>query len=298
MNSVEVPAFADGQVTRFLDGSERSVVALGTTWLGRGTYQPGWRWSEHAAPLHGNQSEAHVGYVVSGQMAIRGADGSQHLIGPGEAWFSEPNYDAWVEGHTPCVSLDFPVFPSTSRQGAEPLVATGMTVRKCRWALLSAQLWSLSDARANGVGDEGDQSVRRYGLLDEGEYLPASPHCLNVVVVGAHQEYRRGVVKSIEDSEAIEDRHPCIEGDRNHVMSVQHLQRYEAIGGLNDFVPGDTKDSDKRRADPFVVVHDQDRAGTPLSIACGRPRGRGTDAGNLVPPSDGSEEGVEPAPGD
>ena len=58
----------------FLDGSKRTVVVLKSIAIGRGEYLPGWKWSEHAGPQTGKKSEAHIGYIISGQMVIRAAD--------------------------------------------------------------------------------------------------------------------------------------------------------------------------------------------------------------------------------
>jgi hypothetical protein len=91
----------------FLDGSSRSVVILGSVAIGRGEYLPGWRWSLHAGAQTGKSSAAHIGYVVSGKMAVRGASGQQVIVGPGEAFEVKPGHDAWVIGHEPCIALDF-----------------------------------------------------------------------------------------------------------------------------------------------------------------------------------------------
>ena len=91
----------------FLDQSDRAAVHLGRVAIGRGTYQPGWRWSQHVQPLTGNESQEHVGYVVSGRLRVRARDGTEVEIGPGEAFSAAPGHDAWVVGDEPCVALDF-----------------------------------------------------------------------------------------------------------------------------------------------------------------------------------------------
>jgi hypothetical protein len=91
----------------FLDGSRRSAVILESLAIGRGEYLPGWRWSVHVGKETGKSSEAHIGYVLSGRMAIRGADGKEVTVGPGEAFEVLPRHDAWVVGDEPCVALDF-----------------------------------------------------------------------------------------------------------------------------------------------------------------------------------------------
>ena len=96
-------------VTKFLDGSERVVVVLGPTWIGHGTYRPGWRWTEHVQPMHDKDSEPHAGFVLSGELVVRSADGSEALVQEGQGFFVDAGHDAWVRGDAPCVALDFPI---------------------------------------------------------------------------------------------------------------------------------------------------------------------------------------------
>jgi hypothetical protein len=92
----------------FLDGSKRSVVILRSVAIGRGEYLPGWRWSIHVAKGVGERtSEAHIGYVLSGHMSVRAADGVEVTVGPGGVFEVKPGHDAWVTGTQPCVALDF-----------------------------------------------------------------------------------------------------------------------------------------------------------------------------------------------
>jgi hypothetical protein len=91
----------------FADTSERAVVRVGRTVIGRGIYQPGWRWSEHARARAGTQSEAHTGLVITGRLAVQAPDGMVTVVGPGEAFSAPPGHDAWVVGDEPCVALDF-----------------------------------------------------------------------------------------------------------------------------------------------------------------------------------------------
>ena len=103
--SLETPDGSDV----FLDESRRSRTTLATVVLGRGMYRPGWRWSAHVQPMVGHESEAHVGYIVSGRMIVRGPDGVQVEVGSGDAFEAPPGHDAWVVGDEPCAALDFAV---------------------------------------------------------------------------------------------------------------------------------------------------------------------------------------------
>ncbi|OGH44530.1 MAG: hypothetical protein A3I49_01460 [Candidatus Levybacteria bacterium RIFCSPLOWO2_02_FULL_37_11] len=91
----------------FLDGSKRSVVILDSVAIGKGEYLPGWRWSKHVGPQTGKPSEAHIGLVISGQFVIKAPDGKETTVGPGDAFESGPNHDAWVLGDKLCIALDF-----------------------------------------------------------------------------------------------------------------------------------------------------------------------------------------------
>lgn len=93
----------------FLDGSKRTVVFLESVAIGRGEYLPGWRWSKHVGSQTGKSSEAHIGYILSGQMVVRRADGKgkEVTVGSGDAFEVQPGHDAWVIGNEPCVALDF-----------------------------------------------------------------------------------------------------------------------------------------------------------------------------------------------
>ena len=91
----------------FIDGSHRNAVALKTAMVGLGTYQPGWRWSLHAGAQTGKISENHIGYIVSGQMVIRDAEGTETTVSAGYAFEVMPGHDAWVVGNEACVALDF-----------------------------------------------------------------------------------------------------------------------------------------------------------------------------------------------
>ena len=85
------------------------IVKLGSVNVGRGTFEPGWRWSEHVKPIAGTESceSAHTGYCVSGRMTVRMDDGTEDQVGPGDAFTIAPGHDAWTIGNESCVLLDF-----------------------------------------------------------------------------------------------------------------------------------------------------------------------------------------------
>lgn len=75
----------------------------------KGTFEPGWRWSQHVQPIAKTKScqAPHLGYVVSGRMTIRMDDGTEAQIGPGDVFRIPPGHDAWVDGNETCVLMDF-----------------------------------------------------------------------------------------------------------------------------------------------------------------------------------------------
>lgn len=91
----------------FLDGSTRTAVILESVAIGSGKYLPGWQWSKHVGAQTGKTSQSHIGYVISGSFLIKGPDGEEVTVGPGEAFEIGPGHDAWVLGDQPCVALDF-----------------------------------------------------------------------------------------------------------------------------------------------------------------------------------------------
>ncbi|MBI4171268.1 MAG: cupin domain-containing protein [Actinobacteria bacterium] len=93
----------------FKDKGRMEVVRFGDTIVGKGTFEPGWRWSEHVKPIAGTDSclVQHVGYVLSGRMKVVMDDGAEAEVGPGDAFVMPPGHDAWTVGTEPCVLLDF-----------------------------------------------------------------------------------------------------------------------------------------------------------------------------------------------
>ncbi|HEY1360180.1 MAG TPA: cupin domain-containing protein [Thermoleophilaceae bacterium] len=85
------------------------VVEIGGMTIGRATYEPGWKWSEHVRPTAGTDSceVEHVGMVVSGRAMIAMDDGVEVEVGPGDLFAVPPGHDSWVVGDEPYVSLHF-----------------------------------------------------------------------------------------------------------------------------------------------------------------------------------------------
>jgi hypothetical protein len=96
------------EVREFPNG-KLELVSLGSTTIGRATFEPGWRWSESVKPIAGTEScqTRHTGYIVSGRLGIRMDSGEEFEAGPGDAYDIPPGHEGWVVGDESCVSVDF-----------------------------------------------------------------------------------------------------------------------------------------------------------------------------------------------
>jgi hypothetical protein len=92
----------------FKDHGHMDVVTLGDFTLGRGVFEPGWRWSTDVKPIAGTEScqVRHTGICQSGQMSVLMDDGTEMQIGPGDVVVIAPGHDAWTVGDEACVLLD------------------------------------------------------------------------------------------------------------------------------------------------------------------------------------------------
>lgn len=108
---------SDFVIKRFDSADERrqftmgsfSLLHVGNMTIGRATYQPGWKWSEHVGPGVGRTScdVDHVGMVVAGRVKVRMDDGTEFELGPDDVFAIGPGHDSWVVGDEPYVSLHF-----------------------------------------------------------------------------------------------------------------------------------------------------------------------------------------------
>ncbi len=100
-------AFDEPAEVRTFEKGRFEVYRVGPMTLGRATYEPGWRWSEHVGPTSGATScqVEHVGLVISGRAAVRMDDGEERVMEPGQLFYVPPGHDSWVVGDEPYVSL-------------------------------------------------------------------------------------------------------------------------------------------------------------------------------------------------
>ena len=113
MASMEVKSFDSPDEVREFEGNGRAdVLQIGGHTVGRGTFEPGWRWSANVKPIAGTDSceVSHLGYVMSGRMRVFMDDGSESECGPGDVIAIPPGHDAETLGDEACVVLDFGEF--------------------------------------------------------------------------------------------------------------------------------------------------------------------------------------------
>ena len=92
---------------RTFEKGKFELFRVGPTTLGRASYQPGWRWSEHVGAATGASScqVEHVGLVLSGQAVAKMDDGREVVMHAGDFFYVPPGHDSWVVGEEPYVSL-------------------------------------------------------------------------------------------------------------------------------------------------------------------------------------------------
>jgi hypothetical protein len=110
MLEVVLKRFENPDETRVFEKGRFEIVQIGGMTIGRASYEPGWKWSEHVAPTAGAPfcEVEHVGLVVSGRAMVAMSDGSKVELMPGTL-FHVPAvaHDSWVIGDEPYVSLHF-----------------------------------------------------------------------------------------------------------------------------------------------------------------------------------------------
>lgn len=107
MLDVILKRFDQPDEIRNFDKGKFEVVHIAGMTIGRATYSPGWKWSEHVGRSLGKKScdVEHVGLVVSGRATAAMDDGRVIEMKPGDIFYIAPGHDSWVIGDEPYVSL-------------------------------------------------------------------------------------------------------------------------------------------------------------------------------------------------
>jgi uncharacterized RmlC-like cupin family protein len=107
---VVLKRFAQPDEVRKMVKGRFELVRIGGMTIGRATYDPGWKWSEHVGPTLGQTRCAveHVGLVLSGAATAAFDDGRIVELRAGDLFYIPPvPHDSWVLGDVPYVSLHF-----------------------------------------------------------------------------------------------------------------------------------------------------------------------------------------------
>ena len=108
--AVALKRFETPDEVRTFDKGRLELVRIGALTIGRASYEPGWRWSEHVGPRVGATRcpVEHVGMVLSGVATVAFDDGRVTELRPGNLfWVPAVPHDSWVVGDERYVSLHF-----------------------------------------------------------------------------------------------------------------------------------------------------------------------------------------------
>lgn len=110
MVEVVLKRFETPDETRVFEKGKFEIVKIGGMTIGRASYEPGWKWSEHVSLTAGTPlcEVEHVGMVISGRAMAAMEDGTVIELTPGSLFYIPPApHDSWVVGDEPYVSLHF-----------------------------------------------------------------------------------------------------------------------------------------------------------------------------------------------
>jgi len=110
MLEVILKRFENPDEVRLFEKGRLEIIQIGGMTVGRATYEPGWKWSEHVSPVAGTPfcEVEHVGMVISGTATVASPDGEVVEMGPGTIFYVPPvAHDSWVVGDETYVSLHF-----------------------------------------------------------------------------------------------------------------------------------------------------------------------------------------------
>ena len=101
--------FENPDEVRTFEKGKFEVVHIGGMTIGRASYQPGWKWSEHVGKATGASrcQVEHVGLVLAGFSTAAMEDGRVIELHAGDVFHIPAGHDSWVVGNEPYVSLHF-----------------------------------------------------------------------------------------------------------------------------------------------------------------------------------------------
>jgi hypothetical protein len=105
----EIKSFGKPDEVRTFPKGRLELVKIGGATVGRGIFEPGWKWSTSVQPLAKTKScEApHFQYHVSGVIKVVMDNGDEFEAHPGDVSLLTSGHDAWVVGNENAVVVDF-----------------------------------------------------------------------------------------------------------------------------------------------------------------------------------------------
>ena len=109
MNEVILKRFESPDEVRTFEKGKFEMVHVGGMTIGRATYEPSWRWSQHVGKALGQKEclVEHVGMVISGCATAAMRNGDVIEMRAGQVFYIPPGHDSWVVGNEAYVSLHF-----------------------------------------------------------------------------------------------------------------------------------------------------------------------------------------------
>ena len=109
MSDAEFKGFGKADEVREFPKGRVELIKVGGATVGRGVFEPGWRWATSVQPLAQTKScEApHFQYHVSEVLRVRMDDGAEFDLKAGDVSLLPSGHDAWVVGDEPVVLVDF-----------------------------------------------------------------------------------------------------------------------------------------------------------------------------------------------
>jgi hypothetical protein len=105
----EAKSFEKPDEVRNFPKGRLELVTIGGATIGRGIFEPGWRWSTSVMPIAKTKScEApHFQYHVAGVLHVVMDDGTEYDLRPGDVSVLPSGHDAWTVGNEAVVVVDF-----------------------------------------------------------------------------------------------------------------------------------------------------------------------------------------------
>src|ERR1700693_4524171 len=96
MSKLQHKRFDHPDEVRPYAGGKTEIFEMDDFVIGRMIMEPGWTWQKNVKPIAGTDRclYHHLGFVMSGVLRVRMADGTEADIGPNEMYEIPPDHDA------------------------------------------------------------------------------------------------------------------------------------------------------------------------------------------------------------